>query len=558
MEEIALRGRPPIHVASWVWGQFIGGPFQEAFEAALGRAIVTWRWFGAKTRTISAVEIVNAIPLGPAVRLILIQIEFTQGPADVYQIPLAFALGPKAERLLAENSPSLWVRVQLGDRHEPAVLFDGLYDATVCQDLLRLIETESRWPGMMTGELVGWQATSFDQLRGDIPTPLASELVHAEQSNSSVIYGDRLILKLFRRVEMGLNPDLEMNAHLTEHGFDHVPPLGGAIEYRQRGQEPWAAAMLQGFVPNQGDAWRYTLDRLDGFFESLVGQSDSAGNGLQLPADGIVRAAERAIPAPVSQTLAAFLSDAERLGTRTGQLHLTLAADTENPTFRPELFTSSDQNAFYERCQQLAGEVFELLRRQLPNLADRIRPHAIEVLRLEAAVHEQLRRVVAKPIYVWQIRCHGDYHLGQVLVKEHDFVIIDFEGEPARPLSERRKKQLALRDVAGMIRSYHYAGCSAAARAKQSRPQTDARSIEQWAQAWHFWTSVAFLTAYRQIAARAVFLPASGEEFECLLETCLLEKALYELRYELNNRPDWVYLPLQALTDLVGGNSTTR
>ncbi|HEV3136544.1 MAG TPA: hypothetical protein VGZ26_01545, partial [Pirellulales bacterium] len=260
----------------------------------------------------------------------------------------------------------------------------------------------------------------------------------------------------------------------------------------------------------------------------------------------------------ISKTLAAFLSDAALLGTRTAELHLMLAAENENPALRPEPFTNSDQNAFYERCQQMAGEVFDLLRGQLPNLLERIRPHAIQVLCLEPAVRQQFRRVVAKPIHLFRIRCHGDYHLGQVLVGEHDFVIIDFEGEPARPLGERRKKQLALRDVASLIRSYHYASCSAARRAKQGNPPTDARAIEDWSRVWYFWTSVAFLTAYRQTAADTVFLPESGEEFECLLESCLLEKALYELRYELNNRPDWVDLPLQALTDLVNGAPPTR
>ena len=557
MEEIRLSEPPTIHVETWVWGEFIGGQAQVEFEAALGRAIVTRRWFGAKTRTISAVKIANASPLGPDVRLILIQIDFTQGPAESYQILLAFAFGPQAEHLLAANSPSLWVRVQLGPRHEPAVLFDGLYDATVCQDVLRLIETEAQWPMMMSGELVAWQTATFAPLRGDVQTLLAPTLVQAEQSNSSVIYGDRLILKLFRRVEAGLNPDLEMNAFLTERGFDHVPPLAGAIEYRMSDQEPWATAMLQGFVPNQGDAWRYTLDRLDGLFKSFIESSVRAEDILQLPTDGIIGAAQRAIPIAVSHALGGFLSGAERLGTCTAQMHLALAAGANNAAFRPEPFTSLDQTAFHERCQRLADEVFQMLRGPLTNLSEPMRSRVTQVVGLETAARERLRRVMAQPIHVWQIRCHGDFHLGQLLVRKHDFVILDFEGEPARPLTERRKKQLALRDVAGLIRSYHYASCSAAARAKQSRPQADPRTIERWAHAWYVWTSAAFLAAYRQIAAGAVFLPASAEDFECLLETCLLEKALYELRYELNNRPDWVDLPLQAIADLVVGNSPT-
>ena len=215
------------------------------------------------------------------------------------------------------------------------------------------------------------------------------------------------------------------------------------------------------------------------FFESLIEPSVRADEILQLPTVGIIGATHRALPITVSRAFGAFLYDAERLGTRTAQLHLMLAAETENAAFRPEIFTSSDQSAFYERCQRLADEVFQMLRGPLTNLSERARSHVTQVVGLEAATREQFRRVMKKPIHAWQIRCHGDFHLGQLLVREHDFVIIDFEGEPARPLSERRKKQLALRDVAGMIRSYHYASCTAVARAKQNRPQADARAIER-------------------------------------------------------------------------------
>ena len=174
------------------------------------------------------------------------------------------------------------------------------------------------------------------------------------------------------------------------------------------------------------------------------------------------------------------------------------------------------------------------------------------MLQLEAAATGPWRHFAETPIQVAKIRCHGDFHLGQVLVTDHDFVILDFEGEPARPLVERLEKQGALRDVAGMIRSLHYASCSAIHAAKHRAPTADAGPIESWANAWYFWTSVAFLAAYRKTAAGSVFLPSAGSEIQRLLDAYLLEKALYELRYELNHRPDWVALPLQALESLLG------
>ena len=192
-----------------------------------------------------------------------------------------------------------------------------------------------------------------------------------------------------------------------------------------------------------------------------------------------------------------------------------------------------------------------MLGQQVPRLAGAVRPLAERIAALEGAAAARFDVLVERPVRVQKIRIHGDYHLGQVLVAGDDFLIIDFEGEPARPLDERREKQLALRDVAGMIRSFHYASCAASlATGGASRDRHDA--FGHWARAWYFWTSAAFLAAYRKTAAGAPFLPATSEELSRVLDACLLQKAVYELRYELNNRPDWVHLPLAALDDLLG------
>jgi trehalose synthase-fused probable maltokinase len=551
MDEIVLSGPPTSFDASWIWSQFFGGPAQEAFSAAIGRAIATRRWFGAKTKTIRTLDLLDAIPLDPNVRVVLLQIEFTEGQGEVYQVPLALAAGAKAQQFLEDPRAPVWARVRWGDRQEAAVLFDGLEDVAVCQDLLHLLETASRRPGM-TGELVAWRAPRFGLLRGDARTTLVAEMLQGEQSNSSVVYGERLILKLFRRVEMGLNPDLEISARLAERGFPYVPPLAGGIEYRRAGHEPWALAMAQGFVPNQGDAWRYTLRRLEPFLERIVEDPADSPDVPRLPDDTLCDAAERSIPSPVARDFGAFLSDAGRLGARTAQLHLELAAESKDPAFAPEPFSEDDRHSFAERAGTLARDAFQLLRNQLPRLPRETSRDAAQLLTLEPTVNERFHRLASGPIHAFKIRCHGDYHLGQILVAGDDFFIIDFEGEPARPLGERRNKQLAARDVAGMIRSFHYASCSAANETQKKMPQADPGRIENWTKAWYFWTSVAFLAAYRRTAAGAVFLPPSGQEFERLLDACLLEKAIYELRYELNNRPQWVHLPLQALRDLLG------
>jgi maltose alpha-D-glucosyltransferase/alpha-amylase len=534
----------------WDWQVALGDVSRETLAGALAKSITTRRWFGAKARTLRDLEIVDAVAVTSDARLVLVRVEYLQGPAEVYQIPLAFAAGSEAQRLLSAEPASLWARVQLADRSEMAVLYDPLDDAAFSAALLGLFDTQARLPGVF-GRLVARQSGAFGTLRGDAQRSLQAKLLQVEQSNSSIAYGERLVLKLFRRVEMGLNPDLEINDHLTKRGFAHVPPLAGALEYCRAGHEPWALAMLQGFVFNQGDAWRTTLGWLQRFLAQATTGRANLPDVWPLPDDGMYAAAERPLPAAVTRAFDRFLASAQRLGTRTAELHLTLAAETDDPAFAPEPFTAADQRRFVQQAHDLAGETFGQLRAALAQLTETVRPRAAAVLPLEAVASEASRSFADTPVQVAKIRCHGDYHLGQVLVADDDFVILDFEGEPARPLAERRQKQVALRDVAGMIRSFHYASRAAANAAKQQTAEAGVGPIDAWAGAWYFWTSVAFLAAYRSAAAGSVFLPSAPAEIQRLLDAYLLEKALYELRYELNNRPDWVALPLEALVGLL-------
>jgi trehalose synthase-fused probable maltokinase len=398
------------------------------------------------------------------------------------------------------------------------------------------------------GEFSFRQSAQFDALRGAPTQKLAARPVQAEQSNSSVIYGEPLILKALRRVELGLNPDFEISEFLSRQGFANTPRLAGWLEYREPGEEPWTLALLQAFVPNRGDAWHFTLAWLDDALRHFA--EATAPAQPPLPALGIVRAVEQPISPAARRAFGPFLSRAELLGQRTAEMHLALASDPSNPAFAPERFSAADARGFVNRASHEALATFRLLDEQSSRLAAQISIDTDRGRELAAAALARFERLADEPMTVDKIRCHGDYHLGQVLVTENDFEIVDFEGEPARPLAERRQKQLALRDVAGMIRSLHYASCAAAAASTGAA--AGERPSETWARAWYAWSSVAFLSAYRRNSVGVSFLPASMGEFERLLDGCLLEKALYELRYELNNRPDWLHLPLAALEELLG------
>jgi maltose alpha-D-glucosyltransferase / alpha-amylase len=276
-----------------------------------------------------------------------------------------------------------------------------------------------------------------------------------------------------------------------------------------------------------------------------------------LPAAGEPPALQRSLLAAVTsgtaevatRTVGAYLESAELLGRRTAELHAALASDPDDPAFAPEVISQQDQRSIYQSLSGLALRSMELLRGQLNKLPEDTREDARKVLELEPRITGGLRSFLARRLKTTRIRVHGDYHLGQVLYTGHDFVIIDFEGEPTRTLYERRLKRLALRDVAGMLRSFDYAS-QAALRSEQLSADALPR-LHLWARFWVECVSATFLRSYLSTAAAASFVPHSPEDLELQLTTMLLEKALYELRYELNMRPDWVRIPLRGIIDLV-------
>lgn len=540
----AIGNLPGLIGESWDWDHVLVEPRLSELEQALAAGLLERRWFGSKTQTIARLQIVDSLSVTRGGRLVLVAVAYEDGPAEIYQLALAFAGSDEAEQLAASRASFLWARTELEGGQTTGVLFDPTCDADFCQALLHLIAAEAEVPAAQ-GTLRGSQYGSLHAFSEHDLTPRPAAV---EQSNTSILYGEQLILKLFRKIDRGRNPDFEISAKLTEHGFAHGAPVAGVLEYQTADAEPWTLGLLQRFVPNQGDAWQYTLGRL----ASLLARADAfALPELQqwITHESLFAAANQPIPPGPREALNEALRDAELLGRRTAEMHHTLAAVQEDTAFAPQPFSADDASTFHDRALEMLGRSFATLRKKLPSLTEALRQRAESVLarqEIAAAQFDQVRHASS----VAKIRCHGDYHLGQVLVSQGDFVIIDFEGEPARPLDQRRQKQLALRDVAGMLRSFHYAACTAATAANPADPQSAIR-IGALSRAWLFWASVAFVSGYRHAAGTAEFVPASDEEFERLLEACRLDKAVYELLYELNNRPDWVYLPLEALDEML-------
>ena len=490
-------------------------------EKLLPSYIATCRWFGGKARApqkFTVAEMLRVPGAAEAARLALVRIEYRDGASDWYQLALQVAGGEDAARIVSEFPQAVVAEVDGG------VLFDALYDASFRDALVGLIATGATARGE-TGEVAGLAGTALPRLLGGRSLPLPSRVLKVEQSNSSVIYGDGLFLKIFRKLGEGVNPDAEILRFLTERrGFAHAPPFGGELEYRAPGSEPRLLALAIGVVPNEGDAWSFVLRELAGFYSRV----ESAGCD-----DEAVRAAAGA----------EFFSRAAQLGQRTGEMHVALAEDATDSDFAPEPFTLADQRELADAITRSVTRVFALLRERVAALDPSLRADVERLVAAEPELSARAAALTAREITATKTRHHGDYHLGQVLNTGSDFTIIDFEGEPSRSLAERRRKRSPLRDVAGMLRSFHYAASSALPRERaELRPA---------AEAWARLVGEAFLDGWRGAVAGASFVPRGPADTGRLLAGFLIEKAIYEVDYELNNRPDWLAIPVRGLLGLL-------
>jgi maltose alpha-D-glucosyltransferase / alpha-amylase len=545
-------------------GAAIAGGFEDLFrkpavarlEEALLRHVPERRWFGGKARGTKRVTIVDSIPLPGAsfpVRFVLAQVEYREGEPETYVLPLGFASGERARRL-RERRPAQVVTRLRGPSGD-GLVFDAASDREFCGALLEAIARRRGAKGAQ-GEIVSAPAPSLRRLAASgEPLPAASPIA-AEQSNSSVRYGDQLVLKLIRRVHEGIHPEVEIPKRLTARkGARLVPPFAGSLEYRRRGGEPATLAVVQEFVRNEGDAWRYTLDFLGRFFERINAQDTAAVPSPPPPVEGsLVRLSESEIPSDAREHVGIYVESARLLGTRTAEMHVALAADRGDPDFAPEASTPFRERALYQSLRNRTSRAFGLLRQGMDAVPAGAREEAERVAGMERELLQRYRSVTDRKITAKRIRIHGDFHLGQVLFTGRDFVIIDFEGEPGLPLSERRRKRSPLRDVAGMLRSFDYAAQAALEAALSGgAAREEARvGLQAWAAWWARWAGASYLRAWREGAAAGGFLPKADDELEALLDTYLLDKAVYELAYELNNRPAWVGLPLRGILGLLG------
>jgi len=533
---------------------------REELERLLPRYLPYCRWFRAKTGSITGVRIASTVTMmeGPAVpQLALLNVEYSNSEPETYLLPLAIATGDRGREVRTRWPEHVIAEVNISGRNGDG---DGiLYDAAVDPEFLKaLLETIARRRRHRAsfGELISGTTQAFHQLRGDPESPLEPRVLKGEQSNSSAVYGDRFIVKLFRRIEAGVNPDLEIGRFLTSHErFSHVPPLAGWIDYRAGNGERKNLAMLQGFVPNEGDAWQFTLGELDRFLENAATRSDPAPSTQK----SLIELLELPQPDLLAVELVGHYLDAARLmGRRLAELHLALASTADDPDFAPESYSTLHQRSTFQSMQNLLARVMRTLNSRAVAIPAKLRDQVQLVASHQNLIAARFDSFLRCRLSVTRMRIHGDLHLGQMLYTGKDFAIIDFEGEPARPLSERRRKRSALRDVAGMLRSFHYAALTSTIAQLRTGAlgKFDFAGMRPWTDFWRTWSSWSFLRGYLEAAGPAPFVPKGRDELRILLDAYVMEKAVYELSYELNNRPDWLLIPLLSIGQLLGLEST--
>ncbi len=532
------------------WESLLTGAQCLKLEAALPAYLAERRWFASKSRVITGVAVVDVVPVpGPARRgparavVAIVRVELDSGSPEQYVLPLAYAEGAAAEEL-ARWQPQA-VIAEVHGTGTGGVLYDAVYDPEFCRTLLDVMARRRGLQGRR-GRIRGVPTPAMRRIRERIGPDVQPVPMVAEQSNSSVSFDGQAILKVIRRFEEGVNPGVEIGRFLAERArFPHAPATAGSLEYHADGPaSPGATlASFEEFVPNEGDGWSYVVDALEHHLEEV--RAAPGVEDLRLDPPSGLLGGRHPYPAEGEALLGPDLEWSSLLGRRTAQLHLALASGEGD--FAPEPLTAVERQSLYHGARSLTKRVL----RQVAG-ARTDSNWVSEVLRREGEIDQRLRAMARQAVRADRIRCHGDYHLGQVLWTGKDFVIIDFEGEPARSLGQRRLKRPAAYDLAGMVRSFHYASRTAALRLPgDGTGGPDRDLLEPWLSLWYRGVSGSFLRSYLEAADGAGFLPADEEELEGLLGFFLLEKAVYELGYEANSRPGWVDIPARGILDIL-------
>jgi maltose alpha-D-glucosyltransferase/alpha-amylase len=525
-------GEPPV-IAIESWDNLFTDRVRDTLARMMPGFLRARRWFRGKSRLIRQVEVFDLIrmPVSGAF-LFVLRVEYAEGEPEFYTLSLAMTRETTARRE--------WVLARLQARDgTTGELYSALTNREFGDELLISVLRRKSLEGER-GELAASHTRAFRSLWGKDRPALEPSLSLADQDNTVIFYGDRFALKLFRKVEEGPHPEQEIGALFNEIRFPNAAPLAGAIEYRVPNGASAVAGLLHGFVREGVPCWKYTLDHLGLFFENAMASS----------ASGPTEEAQASLSGGV---MASFIQTVRLLGLRTAEMHLALASRREDPAFAPEPYTDFYRHGMYHGLLARLGRTMEQLKTALPHLPESVRADAQSALNCQDAVRERYRYLRDQRFTAARIRVHGDYHLGQVLYTGKDFVMLDFEGDPGRPLSERRLKRSPLHDVAGMLDSFYHAAHAVLfgeAPGVIAKPES-LDALESWAKSWSKMVSADFLSAYLAAPGIGELLPQNPEHIRELDRIFLIDLALRKFAFELTNAPERIRIPAHAINELV-------
>jgi maltose alpha-D-glucosyltransferase / alpha-amylase len=562
---------PAIAIAE-SWQEVFTGKARAKFEAALPEYLKTRPWFSSRNKTIKLVTIREfftvpleagsaGIPAGenppqPASRmpalpesaaLGFLQVEYVDANPELFALPLAFATGDEAgafrESAVAELTPP--------DGAPAGVLYEAFASPAFARTLLELIRRRERLHSDRS-EVESTRTPALRQiLKGSAPPE--SSVHNTDDGNATVVFGDKLVLKFFRRISPGVNPEYEIGRFLTENNFPHSPPLLGALEHRDAAGLPMTLAVVKAFVPHAQNAWKFTLDAISRYYDRVFASAAQGQTPPPTPAVHPLKLWHHGPPDEVADHVGTYLESARLLGVRTAELHLMLASGESHGDFSTEPMTPHYLRGVFQSMRSLAVQNLRLLRKQIKALPPELAPVAQRVVEMEAAIIQSYRRLVEQSFAARRIRIHGDLHLGQVQWTGRDFVFLDFEGEAALPISERRLKRSPLRDVARMLRSFHHAAYAGFHQQVDLGviARENLAKFEPWVRHWNIAVSREFLQAYCQSLDKSEILPTDDGQLRTMLLAYLLNQVVEELGDELRRGSDNVRAPLQAIVFLL-------
>jgi maltose alpha-D-glucosyltransferase/alpha-amylase len=538
------------------WKELVSRRQLEVLENEILPAyLMNMRWFGGKARSVQSIKITEHAALSSkddAVQLLLLEVNYQDGLPDLYQLSLAFCMEQEGHKLMETQPKSIVSKITIGTKK--GVLYDAVFGKAFQQEIIRLMATNHQL--RLKNSVLHFSGN--EQLKNYRKNAQDSrpKILAADQSNTSVTYDDLFFLKIYRKVDRSINPDLELTRFLSEQAsFKNIPAFVGCVQWKFE-QGIMVLGMMQELVQNSGNAWTYMLNQLDNYFEKVISRHVEIPP-LRIPTELLPHKPDQ-IPNNMRDLLdISLIEQIKLLGQRTGEMHLALASHPEIPALRPEEFSLHYQRSLFSGFQSLVRSTFHNLNKSLKKIPEEQRFAAEKLLSQEQEILSVLKRIYHKKVEAMKIRIHGDFHLGQALFTGKDFVLLDFEGEPARSYSERRLKRSPLRDVAGMLRSFHYATFVSLIQ-NDRFTTTDREKLWPFAEQWYHYMNNFYTRAYLDTVNGSDFIPKNEDDLKMLIETYTLEKAIYELNYELNNRPEWIAIPMHGIRSILHTSSTKK